>query len=150
MTNVLNRALVIAGASALLLLTAACGGSDNTGTGTSTTVADGGGDTGGSGGGDKAAICADATKAFTQYGTDAGASAGDLGAFNQATSKLAATLKQLAGTADGDLKTTLSGMADSWSGVKIDTSDPAGSAAKVLEFAKKATEASTKLATACS
>jgi hypothetical protein len=134
------------------MLTAACGGSSDSSGDTSakSTVADGGGDTGGSGGSDKATLCAAATKAFSDYGTNASAGAGNLEAFNTASSKLAATLEKLAGKADGDLKTTLSGMATSWGGVKIDAADPAGSASKVLEFAKKATEESTKLATACS
>ncbi|HEY9524192.1 MAG TPA: hypothetical protein VIR33_13200 [Thermopolyspora sp.] len=149
MIKITSCVLGIAGVSAMLLITAACGGSedirDNTGT-----VAAAGSDSASDGGSaDKATICAGAKKAFSQYGTDAGASGGDLEAFNKAGDKLAATLNGLAGKADGDLKTTLSSMASSWGAVKIDPSDPAGSASKVLEFSKRATEQGKKLASAC-
>ncbi|MCT9929007.1 hypothetical protein N5079_02110 [Planotetraspora sp. A-T 1434] len=123
--NILRNTLAVAAASALLALTAACGG------------------------GDKAAVCQDAIKAFTDYSSKAGASAGNLEAINTATADLASTLKSLSGKADGDLKTALTGMADSWANFKLDVSDPAA-ATKMTEFATKATQATQQLGTACS
>ncbi|MEZ0073881.1 hypothetical protein [Planotetraspora sp. GP83] len=124
--NILRNTLAVAAASVLLTLTAACGG-----------------------GGDKAAVCQEAIKAFTDYSSKAGASAGNLEAINTATADLASTLKNLSGKADGDLKTALAGMADSWAAFKLDVSDPAA-AAKMTEFATKATQATQELGTACS
>ncbi|MFC4529897.1 hypothetical protein [Sphaerisporangium dianthi] len=101
------------------------------------------------GAGGNAAVCEEATKAFTDYSSKAAASAGSMETFNSATAELAAELKGLAGKTDGDLKTALTGMADSWAGFKIDTSDPAV-ATKMSEFTTKATEATQQLAAACS
>ncbi|GAA0367061.1 hypothetical protein GCM10009530_16170 [Microbispora corallina] len=123
--NILKSSLVVAAASALLTLTAACGGSA------------------------QASVCQEATQAFTDYSTKAGASAGNIDGINTATKDLAAKLKDLSGKADGDLKTALVGMADSWASFKIDVSDP-GAAAKLSQFATKATQATQDLAAACS
>lgn len=122
--NILRNTLAVVAASTLLSLTAACSGGQT-------------------------AICEEATKAFTDYSTKAASAAGDIKGFNSATSDLAATLKDLSGKADGDLKTALAGMADSWGDFKIDLSDPAA-AAKLTEFGQKATQATQELATACS
>ncbi|MBP2705142.1 hypothetical protein JOL79_15105 [Microbispora sp. RL4-1S] len=122
--NILKNTLAVAAVAAILPLTA-CGGSD------------------------QASVCQEATKAFTDYSTKAGASAGNIDGINSATADLAATLKDLSGKADGDLKTALTGMADSWAAFKIDVSDPAA-AGKLTEFATKATEATRQLASACS
>ncbi|MGW2193579.1 hypothetical protein ACWCSH_14650, partial [Streptosporangium sp. NPDC001682] len=68
---------------------------------------------GGSSGND--AICTEAawTKIFTDYTTSATAGAGDVNKLNDATAKLAADLKALAGTADGDVATALTDLATS-------------------------------------
>ena len=74
---------------ALVSMTAACGGSTNS------------------------AICTEASwsKAFTDYAAAAGAGAGDLDKVNDATAKLGADLKTLAGTADGEVATALNDLA---------------------------------------
>ncbi|WP_371783819.1 hypothetical protein [Streptosporangium subroseum] len=113
---------------ALVSMTAACGGSTNS------------------------AICTDAawTKAFTEYTTAATASAGDLGKFNDATAKLSADLKALAGTADGDVATALNDFATSFGEIKIDPNDPAAAGTALSGVGTKISEATTKLVTACS
>ncbi|MEW9532724.1 hypothetical protein [Microbispora sp. NPDC049125] len=123
--NILKTSLALAAASVLLSLTAACGSSA------------------------QASVCQDATKAFTDYSAKAGASAGNLENLNSATADLASRLKDLSGQADGDLKTALAGMADSWASFKIDITDPAATA-KLTEFTTKATQATQQLAAACS
>jgi len=123
--NILKNSLALAAASVLLSLTAACGSSA------------------------QASVCEDATKAFTDYSAKAGASAGNMENLNAATADLAAQLKTLSAKADGDLKTALAGMADSWASFKIDVTDPAVTA-KLTEFTTKASQASKELAAACS
>ncbi|MEU0485235.1 hypothetical protein ABZ260_39410 [Streptosporangium sp. NPDC006013] len=105
---------------------------------------------GGSSGND--AICTEAgwTKIFTDYTTSATAGAGDPGKFNDATAKLAADLKALAGTADGDVAAALTDLATSFESIKIDPNDPAASAAALGTVGTKFQEATTKLAAACS
>ncbi|MFG1874901.1 hypothetical protein ACGFIV_08705 [Sphaerisporangium sp. NPDC049003] len=121
-----RRILAVAAASVLVSLTSACGG------------------------GSSKAVCDDALKAFQDYGNQAAAGAGNLDSWNKATADLAVKLKDLSGEADGDLKTTLTDLATSWGGFKIDTADPGAAATKVPEFATKATEATQKLAVNCS
>ncbi|MER7207615.1 MULTISPECIES: hypothetical protein [Streptosporangium] len=120
-------AATVAGA-ALLSFTAACGGSGN------------------------AEFCAQApwTKAFTDY-TTATASAGtDFSKFNDASQKLSADLKELAGKTDGDLASALNDLAKTWGDFKIDPKDLAGAGATVQNMAKSAQEATVKLGKACS
>ncbi|MEV6859884.1 hypothetical protein AB0M44_02580 [Streptosporangium subroseum] len=109
-------------------MTAACGGSTNS------------------------AICTDAawTKAFTDYTTAATASAGDPGKFNDATAKLSADLKTLAGTTDGDVATALNDLATSLGSIKIDPSDPAAAATALSGVGTKISEATANLVKACS
>ncbi|MFC7648852.1 hypothetical protein ACFQX6_56780 [Streptosporangium lutulentum] len=97
-------------------------------------------------------ICTDAawTKSFTDYSAAAASSAGDLNKFNEATAKLSADLKTLAGTADGEVATALNDLATSLEGLKIDPSDPAAAAAAAGTMTTKLQEATTKLASACS
>lgn len=113
---------------ALVSMTAACGGSTNS------------------------AICTDAawTKAFTDYTTAATASAGDPGKFNDATAKLSADLKTLAGTTDGDVATALNDLATSLGSIKIDPSDPAAAATALSGVGTKISEATANLVKACS
>ncbi|MEV5408255.1 hypothetical protein AB0K60_05325 [Thermopolyspora sp. NPDC052614] len=149
-----TRFLMVAAAATLLSLSAACGsgGGAVAGGDSGTTIAQGGNSDGGSsgGGGDKAEICQKATKALQDFGQAATASSsGDFSAFNAAAKKLGTELEQLAGEADGDLKTTLSSMATAWGSLKVDTSDLAGSANKILEASKQASEQTQKLVTAC-
>ncbi|WP_344917603.1 hypothetical protein [Streptosporangium oxazolinicum] len=98
------------------------------------------------------AVCTEASwsKPFADFNTAATASAGDLGKFNDATAKLAADLKALAGTADGEVATALTDLATSFESVKIDASDPAAAAAAAGSLTTKVQEASTKLVAACS
>ncbi|MER5623901.1 hypothetical protein [Streptosporangium sp. NPDC002544] len=105
---------------------------------------------GGSSGND--AICTEAawTKIFTDYTTSATAGAGDVNKLNDATAKLAADLKALAGTADGDVATALTDLATSFESIKIDPNDPTAAATAVTSFGSKMQEATTKLAAACS
>jgi hypothetical protein len=113
---------------ALVSMTAACGGSTNS------------------------AFCTDApwTKAFTDYTTAATAGAGDLGKFNDATAKLSADLKTLAGTTDGEMATALNDLATSFESVKIDPNDPAAAATALSGVGAKMQEATTNLVKACS
>ena len=113
---------------ALVSMTAACGGSADS------------------------AICTDAawTKAFTDYTTAATAGAADLGKVNDATAKLSADLKALAGTADGDVATALNDLATSFESFKIDPNDPASAATALSGVGAKMQEATTNLAKACS
>ncbi|WP_169950372.1 hypothetical protein [Microbispora sp. H11081] len=122
--NIIRNSLAVVAVSALLGLATACGGS-------------------------RAAVCEEATKAFTDYSTKAAAAAGDLKGINTATSDLAARLDELSGKADGDLQVALAGMADSWGSFKLDLTDP-NAATKLAEFGQKTTEATQQLASACS
>jgi hypothetical protein len=97
--NTIKKTFAAVAASALLSLTAACSGSTT-------------------------ALCAEATKAMTDYATQASGSAGNLDAFNKANSDLAAKLNDIAQKADGDLKTSLTKLADTLGSVKLDTSEP--------------------------
>jgi hypothetical protein len=122
-------AVAVAGA-ALISMTAACGGSSA-----------------------NSAICTDAawTKSFTDYTTAATASAGgDLSKFNDATAKLSADLKTLAGTADGDVASALTDLSTSLGEIKIDPNDPASAATALSGVGTKIQEASTNLIKACS
>jgi hypothetical protein len=112
---------------ALISMTAACGGSATS------------------------EICSGAswTKAFTDYSTAAAASAGDLNKYNDATVKLAADLKALADTTDGDLATALNDLSTSFGAIKIDPNDPASAATALSGVGSKVQEASTKLIKAC-
>ncbi|MGJ6960431.1 hypothetical protein ACSDR0_00860 [Streptosporangium sp. G11] len=123
-----RRLAVTAAGFALISMTAACGASANS------------------------AVCTEAawSKPFADFTTAATASAGDLTKYNDATAKLAADLKALAGTADGEVATALNDLATSFESVKIDANDPAAAATAVSSLATKAQEASTKLAAACS
>ncbi|WP_433364613.1 hypothetical protein [Streptosporangium sp. CA-115845] len=124
-----RRIAVAAAGAALISMTAACGGSST-----------------------NDAICTEAawSKSFADYTTAATASAGDLGKFNEAIAKLAADLKALADTADGDLATALTDLSTSFGSFKIDPSDPTAAAAAASTFGSKIQEATTKLAAACS
>lgn len=105
--------------------------------------------TGGDGAG-RAAICIEARKVLQDFSQEvSGANAGNLAAYNNALDELSAKLDGLAGRADGELRTTLSAMARTWGGMKIDPSDPVGSTSKVLEATKEAGEQAGKLAQAC-
>lgn len=146
MINVLNRRTLAAlAAAAFLSLTAACGGGD------SSVTADSGGSGGGAvtGSSDKSAICADAVKAFNDFTAAAAKGASDLDAFNKASEDLSATLKELAGRAEGELKSTLDAMSGTMGNLKIDPANPVESASKLSEFTQQATEQGTKLSTAC-
>ncbi|WP_067174419.1 hypothetical protein [Microtetraspora niveoalba] len=123
--SIVRNSLAVVAASTVLALTSACGG-----------------------GADKVALCAEATKAMTDY-QGAMASAGtNFDGFNKASADFAAKLKDLAGKADGDLQTALTKFGDSFAELKIDPSD-SGAATKVAEFSKKVTEAGTAFASAC-
>ncbi|MEV4376864.1 hypothetical protein ACFQVD_42685 [Streptosporangium amethystogenes subsp. fukuiense] len=124
-----RRIAVAAAGAALISMTAACGGSST-----------------------NDAICAEAawSKIFTDYSTAATAGAGDLGKFNDATAKLAADLKALADTADGDLAAALTDLSTSFGSFKIDPNDPAAAATAAGTFGTKIQEASNKLVAACS
>jgi hypothetical protein len=135
-----TRLLMAAAAAALLSLTAACGagGTSDSGTGTA------------SGGGlDKAAICDKARQALQDFSQNAGASAGDFSAYNKAVEQLSTELDNLAGQADGDLKSALSEMSTTFGSFTIDAGNPVESAQKVLDAAKQATEQGKKLGEAC-
>ncbi|WP_329084610.1 MULTISPECIES: hypothetical protein [unclassified Streptosporangium] len=97
------------------------------------------------------AVCTEASwsKPFADFNTAATASAGDLTKFNDATAKLAADLKALAGTADGEVATALTDLATSFESIKIDANDPAAAAGVAGSLATKVQEASTKLVAAC-
>ncbi|MER7133173.1 hypothetical protein [Streptosporangium saharense] len=120
-------AATVAGA-ALLSFTAACGGSGN------------------------AEFCAQApwTKAFTDYSTSITGAGTDLSKFNDASQKLSADLKELAGKTDGDLASALNDLSATWAKFKIDPKDPAGAATAAQDMAKQAQEATVKLGKACS
>ncbi|MBB4920102.1 hypothetical protein ACFY19_34875 [Streptosporangium saharense] len=119
-------AATVAGA-ALLSFTAACGGSGN------------------------AEFCAQApwTKAFTDYSTTTASAGTDLNKFNDASQKLSADLKELAGKTDGDLASALNDFSATWANFKLDPKDPAGAATTAQEMTKQLQEATTKLAKAC-
>ncbi|MFF3440190.1 hypothetical protein [Streptosporangium sp. NPDC002721] len=123
-----RRLAVAAAGVALISMTAACGASSA-----------------------NSAVCNEAawSKPFADFTTAAAASAGDLNKYNDATAKLAADLKALAGTADGKVATALTDLATSFESVKIDPNDPAAAAAAAGSLATKVQEASTKLAAAC-
>ncbi|GAA3131744.1 hypothetical protein [Streptosporangium carneum] len=120
-------AATVAGA-ALLSFTAACGGSGN------------------------AAFCADApwTKAFTDYTTSVSSAGLDIKKMNDASQKLSADLKELAGKTDGDLASAINDLATAWEKLKIDPKDPAGAAAATQDMTKNLQEGTAKLAKACS
>ncbi len=126
-----SRRLAVAAAAgiALISMTAACGASSA-----------------------NSAVCTEAawSKPFADFTTAATSSAGDLNKYNDATAKLAADLKALAGTAEGEVATALNDLATSFESVKIDPNDPAAAATAAGSLATKAQEASTKLAAACS
>ncbi|MBO3744649.1 hypothetical protein J5X84_01120 [Streptosporangiaceae bacterium NEAU-GS5] len=123
--NILRTSLAISASAAVVLLAGACGGS-------------------------KTAVCSDATKAFNDYSTQVAAAATNLDGINQATTDLASKLKELAGKADGDLASSLTKMADTFGGFKIDAADPTAAAGKLTEFTTKAGQAAQELASACS
>ncbi|MFC4586170.1 hypothetical protein [Sphaerisporangium corydalis] len=124
--TVTRRILAVSSAAVLVSLASACGG------------------------GSAKASCEGAMKAFQDYTTQMSAATGDLGGINKAGAALATRLNELSGQADGELKTTLADLSTTWSGLKIDASDPAAAAAKLPQFATKASEATQKLASACS
>ncbi|WP_062438738.1 hypothetical protein [Herbidospora daliensis] len=115
------RLILVAGATSLLLGTAACSGGNTT------------------------EVCNEAMKAFTDYSTKVGQAAGNLDGINTETQALATQLKGLAGKADGDLKSSLTKMADTWATLKIDPANPSA----ITEFATKTSEATQELAVAC-
>ncbi|MEU1730754.1 hypothetical protein [Streptosporangium sp. NPDC020145] len=119
-------AATVAGA-ALLSFTAACGGSGN------------------------AEFCAQApwTKAFTDYTTSITGAGTDLSKFNDASQKLSADLKELAGKTDGDLASALNDLATSWGDFKLDDKDPAAAGAAAQNMTKQLQEATVKLGKAC-
>jgi hypothetical protein len=126
MIKIVSRTLSVAGVSALLLITSACGGGNTT------------------------EICDQARAAMTQYTSDVAAAAGgDMDKINAAKDTYAAKLDELSGQADGDLKSALSSMASAFAQIKVDTSDPAGSAAKLSELSKQAVAGAQKLGKAC-
>lgn len=124
-----RRLAVAAVGVALISMTAACGASST-----------------------NSAVCTEAawSKPFADFTTAATASAGDLTKYNDAIAKLAADLKALAGTADGDVATALTDLATSFESARIDASDPAAAATALGSLATKTQEATTKLAEACS
>jgi len=123
-----RRIAVAAAGAALLSMTVACGASAGN------------------------PVCADAawTKVFSDYTAATTASAGDLDKFNDATAKLAADLKALAATADGEVAAALTDLSTAFGAAKIDANDPAAGAAATGELGAKVQEATTKLAAACS
>ncbi|MFB9675785.1 hypothetical protein [Streptosporangium vulgare] len=122
-----RRLAVTAAGIALISMTAACGATANS------------------------AVCTEGawSKPFADFTTAVTASAGDLTKYNDATAKLAADLKALAGTADGEVATALNDLSTTFEGFKIDPNDPAAAATAVGSMTTKAQEASTKLAEAC-
>lgn len=120
-------AVAVAGA-ALLSMTAACGASA----------------------GDAACTEAAWTKIFSDYTAATTSSAGDFGKFNDATDKLAADLKTLADTTEGDLSTALTDLSTTFGSVKIDENDPAAAATAVSELGTKVQKATAALSAACS
>ncbi|WP_067125228.1 hypothetical protein [Microtetraspora malaysiensis] len=123
--SIVRNSLAVVAASAVLALTSACGG-----------------------GADKVALCTETTKAMTDYASAMASAGTNLDGFNQASSDLAAKLKEIAGKADGDLQSSLTKFGESFDELKVDPKDPAA-ATKVGDFAKKVTEASTAFASAC-
>ncbi|WP_055477868.1 hypothetical protein [Sphaerimonospora mesophila] len=125
--NNLKKVLAVAGASALLAVTAtACGAAAN------------------------AATCQEAIKAFNDFSPKITAAAGDLEGFNKAMAGFGNDLAELAGKADGDVKSSLTKMAESFKNYKIDASDPAAATAKLPELVSEINGATQELATACS
>ncbi|MBX6383741.1 MAG: hypothetical protein IRZ07_12330 [Microbispora sp.] len=122
--SILRNSLAVVAVSALLGMTAACSGS-------------------------KTAVCKEAAKAFTDYSTKSAGAVGDIKSLNAATSDLAARLTELSGQAEGDLKVTLTSLADSWKSLRVDPKDP-DAASKIAENGKKALDAAQQLADACS
>ncbi|GLX98276.1 hypothetical protein [Herbidospora sp. NBRC 101105] len=114
------RLILVAGATSLLMGVAACSGGTTE-------------------------VCNEAMKAFTDYSTKVGQAAGNLDGINSETQALATQLKGLADKADGDLKSSLTKMADTWATLKIDPANPSA----VTEFATKTSEATQELAVAC-
>ncbi|WP_433500026.1 hypothetical protein ACQP1K_06860 [Sphaerimonospora sp. CA-214678] len=125
--NNLKKILAVAGASALLAVTAAaCGAAGNV------------------------ATCQEALKAFTDFSPKITAAAGDLGGFNEAMAEFGNQLTDLAGKADGDVKGSLTKMAESFKNYKIDASDPAAATAKLPELVSEINAAGQELGAACS
>ncbi|MEU4535252.1 hypothetical protein AB0G15_10330 [Streptosporangium sp. NPDC023825] len=125
-----SRRLAVAAAGiALISMTAACGASSA-----------------------NSAVCTEAawSKPLGDFTTAVTASAGDLTKYNDATAKLTADLKTLAGTADGEVASALNDLAASFESFKIDPNDPAAATTALGSMTTKAQEATTKLAEACS
>ncbi|MBG0815638.1 hypothetical protein [Planomonospora sp. ID82291] len=118
-------AAAVAGA-ALLSMTAACGGAAN------------------------AEACTEAKNILTDVTTSMSTVGTDPAKFNAATQKTADDLKALAGKTDGDLSTALTGFADVWASIKIDTANPAGLATSIQELSSKSQTFATELNKACS
>ncbi|WP_061299295.1 hypothetical protein [Herbidospora cretacea] len=116
------RLILVAGATSLLMGVAACGAGSNT-----------------------TEVCNEAMKAFTDYSTKVGQAAGNLDGINTETQALATQLKGLSDKADGDLKASLTKMADTWATLKIDPANPSA----ITEFATKTSEATQELGLAC-
>ncbi len=126
MIKIVNRTLSVAGVSALLLITSACGGGNTT------------------------EICDQAKAASSAYASSiAAAAGGDFSKVNAAKDEYVEKLDELSGQADGDLKSALSSMASSFGKIEIDSSDLAGSAAKLTELSRQAADAAQRLGKAC-
>lgn len=160
------RFLMVAAAATLLSLTAACDVGSGTASGGDAGVdaaasvaqgenADGGSDAGGEdgasgGGADNAAVCRDAIQALKKFSESASVTSADnFDSFNSAAQELSTELKTLAGQSDGELKSTLTSMAKAWGDLKVDTSDLAGSASRMLEATQQVSEQNRKLVSAC-
>ncbi|GGK53027.1 hypothetical protein HS048_30735 [Planomonospora sp. ID91781] len=118
-------AVTLAGA-ALISMTAACGGAAN------------------------AEACTEAQSILTNATTSMSTAGTDPAKFNEATQKVADDFKALAAKTDGDLATAITGFADVWANIKIDTANPAGLATSIQDLTSKSQAFSTELAKACS
>ncbi|MET7327136.1 hypothetical protein [Nonomuraea sp. NPDC005650] len=85
------------------------------------------------GGGGNAELCTETFKLYEEYTKQAQSAAGDADSMNKLNADIGAKVKELAGKADGDLATALNGMADTFTGAQIDTSDKDAALAKLQE-----------------
>jgi len=164
-----TRLLSAVAAATLLSLTAACGAGASDGESRASAVqenATGGGgesrsasgsgaesgagsDARPQGGADRSEICRKAQQALQRFTDKAASAIGDHAAYNKATEELSTELRDLAGKADGELRSTLTSMARAWGDFTIDTSDLTQSANKLTEATRQIGEQTRNLVTAC-
>lgn len=94
-------------------------------------------------------VCAEATKAFTEYSAKLSGAASDPNEMNKITADFAAELAKLSGRADGELKSALSKMSESFGTFTIDAANPAA-VTKAIEISNKINEGTRELISTCS